>query len=99
MKEQTQIDTIVNEINAAVSDENLPKLYGNSFSLAMGTGDITILLKNGSKPTAIINLSYTTAKTLSVKLNDTICYLESKSGNKIMTTDDIEQVFKKEDKK
>jgi len=77
------------ELRDAISNENLSKIYANGFSLALGLGDITLLLKNGPTSVGVVNLSYTIAKTLSLKLQDAIGKLEDKSGNSIMTTDDI----------
>ena len=81
------------EIKKAMMNDNVPKFYGNGFSLALGSGDITILLKNGIKEVTITNLSFTTAKTLSIKLGNAISFLENQSKNTIMTTDEIEKSF------
>lgn len=48
-----------------------------------------IVLKNNNQPIALLNLSYTVAKTLYQNLAVTINNLEKKTGNTIMTTDQI----------
>ncbi|MGD9365495.1 MAG: hypothetical protein PVH87_07350 [Desulfobacteraceae bacterium] len=93
-------DKIPDEIESALDDPDIPKIYSNSFSCALGIGDASVLLKIGKKPVCILNLSYTTAKTLAIKLQELIARLEDASGNKIMTTDEVGLFFKKEiDKK
>jgi len=87
------------EIDEALGNPEIPNLYSNSFSCALGQGDTIVLFKNGSTPVATLNLSYTTAKTLAIKLQGLISHLESVSGNKIMTTDDIGLLFIKDNGK
>jgi len=86
------------EIEAAINNPDVPKIYSNSFACALGIGDSSILFKNGNKPVCLLNLSYTTAKTLAIKLQGLIVHLENASGNKIMTTDDIVLFFKEDSK-
>lgn len=87
---------IPGEIDEAINNPEIPSLYSNSFSCALGQGDTVVLFKNGKKPIVTLNMSYTTAKTLAIKLQGLISHLESISGNKIMTTDDIGLFFKKD---
>jgi hypothetical protein len=83
----------ITEIENAISEGNIPNVYSNNFSFVLGTGDIIVLLKNTIHPVAVLNLSYTGAKTLSIQLNDLINHLETATGNKIMTTMDIGDAF------
>jgi len=82
-------DNIPKSIDEAINDPGVPKIYSNSFSCALGVGDVAILFKNSKKNATVLNLSYTTGKTLAIKLLGLINHLETKSGNKIMTTDDV----------
>ena len=84
------------QLKSALENSEVKKIYANGFVNAMGVGDIVVLLKNGDNPIAVLNLSYTVAKTLSIKLGAMISQLESKTGNTIMTTDDINKVLLKE---
>lgn len=77
-------------LSAALRDTAIPKLYANGFVNALGGGDSTILLQRNGEPIAVLNLSYSLAKTLAVKLSAMIKELEEKTGNKIMTSDDIQ---------
>jgi hypothetical protein len=96
-KKDSLMDDMSKQIEQALSDPDIPKLYGNSFTLALGLGDVTILMLNGPKPVALFNLSFSMAKTLSLKLQDLIGLLESKSGQFIMTSDDVTKFLKKKE--
>lgn len=52
-----------------------------------------IVLERNGQPVAVVNASYTIAKTLSVLLGNAIAQLEELSGNSIMTTTEIEQLL------
>lgn len=95
IKKTEDIKKLEEELNKAIKNPEIPKVYANGFMTAIGIGDITILLKNSGKPIAVLNLSYTVAKTLSIKLGGLISQLESSTGNTIMTTDDIKKSLSK----
>lgn len=88
MKEQegTVPKKIVDLLQSA---QSAPNIYSNGFTVGLGTGDITIILTLEHQAIARLNMSYTLAKTLSLKLMDVIKVLESKTGTSIMTTDHI----------
>jgi len=83
------------EIKTAM-EADIPHIYSNGFSLILGMGDVAILFKQMGNDVAILNLSYTLAKTLSEKLGGAIKMLESKTKQNIMTVDYIEKSFKEE---
>ncbi len=79
-------------------NEDIPNIHFNGFLNRIGTGDILIVLERNNKPVAILNASYTVAKTLAQKLGNLIANLEDATGNTIMTTDDIgKKLSKKKD--
>lgn len=86
---EEDIDNLTLQVKAALQDNNLPTFYFNGFSSTLSTGDILIILKRNDKQVAVLNTSYTVAKTLVHKLGGIIAQLEAKTGNTIMTTDDI----------
>src|SRR3989304_6622316 len=75
-------------IEKAVED-NIETIYFNGFTNALGVGDVVILLQKNSKSVAILNTSYTVAKTLAIKLGEMISFLEDKTSQKMLTTDQI----------
>jgi len=83
------------QLAQAIGMEGIPRIYFNGFAMGIGTGDTIIVLKNGEKPVAILNASYTVAKTLVQKLGAGISTLEEVSGNSIMTTDEVQAALQK----
>lgn len=73
------------QIEQAISSD-CPKIYFNSFSMAVGPGDVIIALQLHGKPVVVLNTSYTIAKTLGKAINGSIEDLEKKTGNNIMTS-------------
>ena len=71
--------------NAVQSD--CEKIYFNGFVNALGAGDILIVLERNTQPVAVLNTSYTVAKTLAQKLNAIIQTLETATDVSIMTTE------------
>lgn len=84
---------IEERIKNALEDKDIPGIYFNGFITSVGIGDVMVILQQANKPVAILNMSYTLAKTLAEKLGVAIANLEKESGNTIMTTDDIKQIF------
>jgi len=70
------------------------KIYFNGFALSIGTGDVIMVLERNQETVAVLNASYTVAKTLSIKLNGIIKKLEGATENTIMTTDHINNSMK-----
>ncbi len=81
------------EIDQAVLDPDVPKIYANGFSCALGLGDVAVLLKNGPRSIGVLNMSYTTAKTLAEKLLGLVSFLEEKSGNRVLNTEEVKEVL------
>jgi hypothetical protein len=88
----------VDIISQAVSDNDVPKYYFNGFTNGVGNSDIVIVLQSNNKPIALLNTSFTIAKTLVKKLNESIQLIEKSSGNVIMTTEDLDKAFQKSEK-
>lgn len=89
-----KLDEINKRLTDAINLDDIPNIYFNGFTNTIGLGDIVISIERNGKPVAVLNASYTVAKTLALKLNGLIQNLENTTGNKIMTTDDVEQKFK-----
>jgi hypothetical protein len=74
---------------------NIPSAYFNGFSLAIGAGDVSMTLMLGPQKIMQLNMSYTVAKTLTQKLAGLIDILEQKTGNQIMSTDEVNAALSK----
>ena len=81
--------TVDDRISRAM-ESDVPRVYFNGFVNGMSTGDIITILEKNNAPVAILNMSFTVAKTLSVSLGQIIARLEEASERPIMTTHDIE---------
>lgn len=77
------------QMQEAVEDPGITKIYFNGFSCAIGLGDVLISLTLNGQTVTVLNASYTVAKTLVQKLGGVINHLEEESGNTIMTTDQV----------
>lgn len=67
----------------------IPEVYFNGFAIAIGAGDIVMTLTRGPHKVLQLNCSYTVAKTLREHLASLIDVLEKQTGNRIMTTDEV----------
>lgn len=87
---QDRANTVQARIDAAIQSD-IPKINFNGIITSLGTGDVLVVLERNGQPVAVLNASYTIAKTLSVLLGNTIAKLEERSGYPIMTTNEIEE--------
>jgi hypothetical protein len=76
-------------IQKALDTDDIPVIYFNSFVSIINSADVGIFLERNGKPVAILNTSFTSAKTLAVKLNGLIQRLEQ-TGNTIMATEHVQ---------
>jgi len=92
MAKKQEEDTMQKDIGSAAvkaAKADIPHLYCNGFVTVLTGSDTLLVLKTNENSIATINMSYTIAKTLSIKLGGLIKSFENTTGNKIMTTDDI----------
>ena len=71
----------------------------NGFINTLGTGDITTILERNGEPVAVLNMSYTIAKTLATSLGEVVARLEELSGREMLTTKQLEGIFEQEQEK
>ena len=70
-------------------------VYANGFILGQTNSDIVLVLERNSRPVSILNLSFTLAKSLAVKLTQAVRELESRTQHEIMTTDMVSSAMEK----
>ena len=63
------------------------QIYINGFQIGLSNADFSFLGLLDNQPNVKINLSYTVAKTLVVKMSEMVSKLEKSTGREIMTTD------------
>lgn len=78
-------------INAVLSDESIPKHYISGFLAGISAADIMIVGQRNGRPEFVLNMSFTTAKTLAQNLMETIQALEKQTGRDIMTISDVDK--------
>lgn len=72
----------------------LPHLYANGFAISVTSSDVTMVLEQNGRAIATVNMSYTVAKTLSMKLGGGIGSLEEATKRSMLTTDEVEKLMK-----
>jgi hypothetical protein len=62
-----------------------PKFYINGYGFAQTAADLSVVLQLHSQPIGVVNMSYTTAKSLLVDLTTILEKFEKSTGDKIKT--------------
>ena len=95
MTEEGQADEAPAKGTLTTSDAaDLPHLYTNGFQVSVTNADISLILKLDQRPTHVINLSYTLAKTLSVKMAGVVSQFEEAVGRDMLTTEQVDEAFR-----
>ena len=94
MAEQVS-QSLRDRIEEAQADKELPHIYFNAFANSLGSGDVTIVLQQGKVPIAVLSTSFTVAKTLVRKLGELVAFLEERTAQTIMTSDDVAEKLSK----
>ncbi len=92
MTEEAKQGSLTDRLREAV-DHGVPQFYANSYTSSLGTGDVTLLLERNFEAIALLNMSYTTAKSLSISLGLLVSQIEERAGREIMTSSDIDKLF------
>ena len=71
------------------------RMYVNGFELSLSNSDIILTLMLAGVPTHVTHLSFTTAKTLSDALKETVGQLEAATKRPIMKMDEISKGLEK----
>lgn len=83
------------EVQEAIrgEDTDVHMIYTNGFSLGLGNADVHLVMSRNGKPCAVVNMSYTLAKTLQERLGNLIDHFESQAEQLILTTDKVDECF------
>ena len=84
-----------NPLLDALAKPDLVRLYANGFGLGMSNADAYVILHQFGQPVGIINMSYTLAKTLALRLGSLVAEWETRVGQPLATTDKLDEVFSK----
>ncbi len=94
--------TIEERIQGAIDSTEAPSVHFNGFiNTIAAAGDFLIVLESNGRPAATLNASYTVIKSFANSLTQIVEDLERISGNKIMTSSEIQMYLegKKDDQK
>lgn len=80
-------------VQTALSDQTVQRVYANGFALGLTNADITVVLQQNAQPIAVLNLSFTLAKTLAQRLGRVVSEFEEKLSTTLVTTDKIDEAF------
>jgi hypothetical protein len=75
------------------ADESVARIYANGFTLGLTNADMSIVLQLFGRPVAVVSVSYTLAKTLSLKLSHLVNEWEQRTQQTLVTTDKIDELF------
>lgn len=93
---ESKRDPKLDSINYALESDEVPKIYVNGFANFLNNADLGLVLQLNGRPKAVVNMSYTLAKTLHQRLGVMIDGFEKESKHDIMTTDFINKVLAKQ---
>jgi hypothetical protein len=74
-------------------ETGVPRLYVNGFLSGLGISDIWCVLERNGKPEAMLNMSYTAAKSFAASLGQLVAILEERTGRDMLTTNDLERLL------
>ena len=83
------------DLPAATLRPPLFAFYFNGFTLNLSNSDVSALLTLDGQPTCKVNMSFTTAKTLRVRLSDLIEKLELVTDHNIMEANQVQTGLEK----
>ena len=85
----------LNLLKIARSDPSIPKIYANGFAVGLTNADVTIVLQLSGQPVALLNISFTLAKTLAQKVGGVVSAFEEAIQQNLVTTDEVSKALKK----
>jgi hypothetical protein len=78
-------------LQIALQDPNCPKSYINGFNVGQTLTDIFIAMSLNGKIFEFVIMSFTTAKTLMVALQEAVARFEQQTGQEVLTMATIQQ--------
>jgi hypothetical protein len=67
----------------------VPKLYANGFGLAQTASDLSVILMLHGQPTAVLTMSYVTAKSLVADVSSVLAGYEASTKQQLRTIADL----------
>jgi hypothetical protein len=67
----------------------VPRLYANGFVVAQTNSDVSVMLLLNGAPTALVSMSFISAKTLIEEMSRAMKFLEDSLGQEIPTMNEV----------
>ena len=90
--EEKMQEAVRKKFDAVLDDPNVPQIYVNSLQSGFNNTDFILLLESNGRPSAILNLSYTLAKTLVQTIGSNIAELEAQLGHSIHSMEEMDRL-------
>jgi hypothetical protein len=84
------------DIAAILNNPQVPKLYINRALVGNTASDMFVIAQSTGTPPTVVQLSFTTAKTLAMDILGMISQIENQTGQKILTMRDIQEGISKQ---
>ena len=88
---EAQIQAAQDKFRAVLNEPSVPKIYVNAFLSGYNNTDFIVMLECNGKSEAILNLSYSLAKSLAQNILNSVAEIEKQTGRDILTIDAMEQ--------
>ena len=82
-------------LKIARSDPSIPRIYANGFTVGLTNADVAIVLQLSGQPVALLNISFTLAKTLAQKVGGVVSTFEEAIQQPLVTTDEVSKALNK----
>ena len=82
----------INRRIAAALEVGVPQIYCNGYINGMTAGDVLTVLERNGKPVAVLNMSFTVAKSIAQGIGTIVAELEAQSGRPMLTTREVENL-------
>ncbi len=80
-------------IQTAVQDSNIPKIYVNGFIVSTALSDFTVVMQLNGQTIQVMNVSYTSLKSLQEAIKTSIDNFEKKTGVSLLTISQIKNAL------
>ncbi|MEX2532082.1 MAG: hypothetical protein WD960_15055 [Gemmatimonadota bacterium] len=80
---------------SAPGENEAEHIYANGLQVGLSNADVNVVLKLGGRPTHVLYMSYTLAKTLQQILGSVVERFESAVDREMLTTKQVDAAFKR----
>jgi len=87
--EQRELPKEIQLFQNAIASPNTPKIYVNGFVTGQTPADVFVILQLNGIPSAVMNMSFTSAKSLAEDLGNLIKAIEASTNHNIMTIKEV----------